>query len=136
MLYPLRLAATLVLVALLCACAEMESMAGLSLTEALSKRLGVTPNQAEAGVGAMLDASKSKLSPAQYEQVIKAIPNADKYLKVAQDALGTSQITSLDSAFSKLGMAPDMVDKFKRVVLDYAGKYGGSTVKSLLAGAL
>jgi Protein of unknown function VcgC/VcgE (DUF2780) len=136
MLYPLRLAATVVLVALLSACSGMKSTSIPSLTDTLTKQLGVTSNQAEAGVGAMLDASKSKLSPGQYEQVSKAIPGADKYVKAAQDSLGTSQITDLNSAFSKLGMSPDMVDKFKPAVLDYAGKYGGSTTKSLLAGVL
>jgi hypothetical protein len=30
-------------------------------------------------------------------------------------------------------MSPDMVKKFQPIVLDYAGKYGGSTAKSLLA---
>jgi len=132
----LRLAATVVLVALLSACAGTNPMSMPSLTDTLSKQLGVSSNQAEAGVGAMLDTGKSKLSPAQFEQVSKAIPGADKYLKAAKDALGGSQITDLNTAFSKLGMSPDMVGKFKPVVLDYVGKVGGSSTKSLLASVL
>jgi len=136
MLYPLRLATTFVLVAFLWACASSQPTTVPSLTDSLSHQLGVTSNQAEAGVGAMLDKGKSQLSPAQYEQISKAIPDSDKYLKAAQNALGGSHITDLNSAFSKLGMSPEQVAKFKPTVLDYVGKYGGSSAKSLLASAL
>ena len=46
------------------------------------------------------------------------------------DKLGSA----LGSAFSKLGMSPDMVGKFAPIVSDYAGKYGSSAAKNLLAG--
>ena len=138
MRHPLRLAATVVLVALLSACAEMKSTP--SLTDQLAKQVGVTANQAEAGVGSILELSKNKLSPSQFDQLIKPFPSADKYLKEAQNALGPgtniTDMNGLSKAFTKLGMSPDMVGKFKPVVLDYAGKVGGSSTKNLLAGVL
>lgn len=111
-----------------------------SLSDTLVKQVGVTSNQAEAGVGSILDLSKNKLSPSQFDQLIKPFPNADKYLKEAQNALGPgtniTDMKGLTNAFNKLGMSPDMVGKFKPVVLDYAGKVGGPTTKNLLASVL
>ena len=42
----------------------------------------------------------------------------------------------LTSVFSKLGMQPDMVDKFKPIVTEYVGKTGGDQAKNLLTSAL
>lgn len=116
-------------------CATMDSTS--ALTDSVTKQLGVTSQQAQAGVGSMLNYAKGKLSPEQWNSVSKSMPGVDSYLRSASDAVGTSNITSasdLNSAFSKLGMSPDMVKKFQPIVLDYAGKYGGSTTRSLLAG--
>jgi hypothetical protein len=108
-----------------------------ALTDSLTSQLGVTSKQASAGVGSMLNYAQGKLSPDQWSSVSKSLPGADSYLRSASDAVGTGNITSADglnSAFSKLGMNPDMVKKFAPIVSDYAGKYGGSAAKSLLAG--
>ncbi|MGH8682682.1 MAG: DUF2780 domain-containing protein [Burkholderiales bacterium] len=130
---------SLVLAAALQGCGTMESGAGSAsaLTNSLTSQLGVTSQQASAGVGSMLNYAKGKLSPDQWSSLSKSMPGADSYLRSASDALGTGNITStsgLNSAFSKLGMSPDMVNKFKPIISDYAGKYGGSAVKSALAG--
>ncbi len=133
----LRNAAAALVVVFLWGCAYMDQAATSSLTDTLTKQLGVTETQATGGVGSMMEMSKAKLGSAQFEQVSKAIPGVDKYLKAAQDmGLNVSDMAGVKSAFSKLGMSPEMVDQFKPVVLDYAGKYGGDTTRSLLASVL
>ena len=108
-----------------------------SVVDSLSSQFGVTPQQATAGVGSMLGYARSQLSPTDFATVSKALPGADTYLTAATAVLGgTSGINTpaaLGSAFSKIGMSPEMVMKFAPVVADYAGQYGGPAAKSLLA---
>jgi len=47
-----------------------------------------------------------------------------------------TDMNGVKTAFQKLGMSPDMVNQFKPVVLDYAGKAGGDQTKTLLASVL
>ena len=133
--------ACLAVVALSPGCAQMESMTGGSpdLISQLTKQTGVTEPQAAGGVGAMLQLAKEPLNAGQFDQVAKAIPGSQKYLDGAKKLLGGAKVgdkAGLQSAFSKLGMSPDMVAKFKPIVTDYAGKIGGEQAKSLLAGVL
>ena len=72
-------------------------------------------------------------------KIAQAIPGSQKYLDSAKQLLGGGKVgnlAGLTSAFSKLGMQPDMVDKFKRIVTEYVGKTGGDQAKSLLTSAL
>src|SRR5262252_9949316 len=108
-------------------CSGMPSMGSSSVIDSLTSQLGVTPQQATGGVGSMLTYAKTQLSPSDFSTVASALPGADKYMTLASSALGVSSISSaagLGAAFSKLGMSPDMVNKFAPIVSDYAGKYG------------
>jgi hypothetical protein len=110
-------------------------MGSASVVDSLTSQLGVTPQQAAGGVGSMLSDAKGQLSPNDFSTVASALPGADKYMSLASDAFGSiSNSAALGSAFSKLGMSPDMVSKFAPIVTDYAGKYGSSAAKNLLAG--
>jgi len=132
----------LVATAALQGCSDMPAMGSASMgsagvVEALTSQLGVTPQQATGGVGSMLSYAKGQLSPSDFTTVSSALPGADKYMSLASEALGVGSISNraaLGSAFSKLGMSPDMVGKFAPIVSDYAGKYGSSAAKNLLAG--
>ena len=137
---------SLLLVAILQGCATAES--GMSsaasgmgsaagLTNSLTSQLGVTSTQAAGGLGSIMNYAQARLSPSDFGTVSKALPGAESYMKTASDAIGGGKITStagLDSAFAKLGMSPDMVDKFMPIVSDYVGKQGGAAAKSLLTG--
>ena len=135
-------ATVLILAALLPGCESMKSVAGSSapdLTSLLTKQLGVSESQASGGVGSMLQLAKEKLTAGEFDSVAKAIPGSQKYLDSAKQLLGGSKVgdaSGLQSAFSKLGMSPDMVNKFKPIVTNYAGELGGPQVKSLLESAL
>lgn len=127
----------------LAACSLMPRMKGMdSLISAMSSQFGVTETetQASGGPGSMLSLAKSKLSTLDFSQVSKAIPGSESYIKAAQQAPGSNgPITDkagLKSAFPKLGITPEMIDKFKPVLLESAGKLGGDSVKQMLANAL
>jgi hypothetical protein len=118
-------------------CAGTGSSSTSDVVSSLTSQLGVTPQQATGGVGSMLSYAKSQLSPSDFGTVASALPGADSYMKLASAALGGGAIdtpAALGSAFSRLGMSPDMVNKFAPVVADYAGKYGSAAAKNVLTG--
>ena len=122
-------------------CAEMKSMGSDSsgLTSLLTKQLGVTDTQASGGVGSMLKLAQEKLAAGDFDKIAKAIPGSDKYLASAKQLLGGANIgdkAGLQSAFSKLGMSPSMVDKFTPIVTQFVGGTGGEQAKNLLASVL
>lgn len=135
------IAALLFVAVFLPGCASMQSMTGQSagLTSLLTQQLGVTDTQAGGGVGSILKLAQEKLSAGDFDQVAKAIPGADKYLAQAKQLLGGGNIgnkAGLQGAFSKLGMSPDMVDKFSPILTQFVSKSGGSQAGNLLAGVL
>ena len=135
------IAAVLILAALLPGCESMKSMTGSApdLTGLLTKQLGVSESQATGGVGSMLQLAQEKLSAGEFDSITKVIPSSQKYLDAAKKLLGGGKVgdaSGLQSAFSKLGMSPDMVNKFKPIVTNYVGELGGPQAKSLLEGAL
>src|SRR5215813_11440659 len=132
----------LLLIALtgLASCASGNALAGLAsnpLVSSLTSGLGVSPEQAVGGSGAMLGYAQNKLSPDQFSAVSKAIPGAGDITKAAGPLLGGSSLNSLadvQGAFSKLGMSPDMVSKFAPILSDQVGKVAGPQVAGLLGG--
>jgi hypothetical protein len=135
------IATALILAALLPGCESMKSMTKSSpdLTSLLTKQLGVTETQANGGVGSILQLAQEKLVSGQFDQIAKVIPDSQKYLDSAKHLLSGGKVGStsgLESAFSKLGMNPEMVKKFEPVVTNYVGEVGGPQLKGLLEGVL
>ena len=132
------------------------SAQGSSLVNLLMQKLGVTEAQAQGGAGALFSLAKQSLSPQEFGQVAESVPEMDTLLKAAPETSGslsdmvgqgssllggetTEQLggaAGLASAFSELGLSPDMVNKYIPVVLDYVQSKGGETLKNLLASAL
>jgi hypothetical protein len=122
------------------------------LVEALSKEIGGTPEQAAGAAGALFSVAKSRLKADEFSQVASAVPGMDALLKAAPSlgggaagalpqAAGTtgsslSSLTGAASAFSKLGLKPDLVAKAVPVLTSFVTKSGGADVGRLLAGAL
>jgi hypothetical protein len=116
----------------------------------LSKELGATPEQAAGAAGTLFSLAKSRLKPEEFSQVAKAVPGMDALLKAAPAtaaAVGTtgalpgaggaaSGLASAATAFSKLGLQPDMVSKAVPVLTNFVSKSGGADAASLLSGAL
>jgi hypothetical protein len=114
------------------------------LVNALSKEIGGTPEQAAGAAGSLFGIAKSRLKPEEFSQVAAAVPGMDSLLSAAPAAGGmasavpggASGLASAASAFSKLGLSPDMVSKAVPVLTSFVSKSGGANVGSLLAGAL
>ena len=123
--------------------AEVAAKASPELVGALSKEIGATPEQAAGAAGALFGVAKSRLNPADFSQVATAVPGMDSLLKAAPiggtlSPLGgqSNGLVTAASAFSKLGLSPDMVGKAVPVLTSYVTKSGGEKAGSLLAGAL
>jgi hypothetical protein len=83
--------------------------------------------------------AQSRLSPGDFDKVSKAVPGMDGLLKAAPAATGAAApkgLDSLTSAFSKLGLKPELVSQAIPVVVQYVTKSGGADVGKLLAGVL
>jgi hypothetical protein len=133
--------------------AAAAAKASPALIGALSKEIGATPEQSAGAAGALFGVAKSRLQADQFSQVAGAVPGMDLLLKAAPTgggggALGAvtgglgqlggsaGGLASAASAFSKLGLSPDMVSKAIPVLTSFVTKSGGANVGNLLAGAL
>ena len=117
------------------------------LVGALSKELGASPAQAAGAAGSLFGLAKSRLKPEEFGQISKAVPGMASLLSAAPAAaVGTSGLgqlagsaaglASAASAFSKLGLKPELVAKAIPVLTQFVGKSGGAQVAGLLAGVL
>jgi Protein of unknown function VcgC/VcgE (DUF2780) len=130
------------------ALSEAAAKASPDLVGALSKELGSSPAQAAGAAGSLFGLAKSRLKPEEFGQIAKAVPGMDSLLKAAPAAaaVGTSGVgelagsaaglASAASAFSKLGLKPELVAKAIPVLTQFVGKTGGADVAGLLAGVL
>ncbi|CAD5106570.1 DUF2780 domain-containing protein [Zestomonas carbonaria] len=114
------------------------------LLNALTGQLGVSPEQAVGGTGALLGMAKNNLSSTDYSQLLSAVPGLDKLsggnalanigglgsVLGGQGAAGGSPLGNLSNlgdvnqAFGALGMDGGMTSQFAQVLLDYFGKQG------------
>jgi len=126
--------------------AAAAAKASPELVGALSKELNSTPAQAAGAAGALFGIAKSRLKGDEFGQVSKAVPGMDLLLAAAP-AMGAAGgksnplaqmagLAAAGSAFSKLGLKPDLVAKAVPVLTSFVGKSGGADVGKLLAGAL
>ena len=129
--------------------AAAAAKASPELIGALSKEIGSSPEAAAGAAGALFGVAKSRLKPDEFSQVSKAVPGMDLLLKAApamagggaagamsQAAGGATGLAAAASAFSKLGLSPDMVSKAVPVLTQFVTKSGGANVGKLLSGVL
>jgi uncharacterized protein VcgC/VcgE DUF2780 len=113
-------------------------MPAMSLTDALSSKLGLTADQASAGVGSILAYAQTRLPAADFNKVAGAIPGASDHLQSAKDAGAVTgpinDVAGLNSAFGKLGISPEVAKQFIPQVTDYVSKVAGPQVGGLLKG--
>jgi hypothetical protein len=134
----LRLLLPLIVLAGIASCASgnpISAVASNPLVSSLTSSLGVSPEQAVGGTGAMLGYAQNKLSPDQFSAVSNAIPGGSDIMKAAGPLLGGSSLSSLadvQSVFSKLGMSPETVSKFAPILTDQVSKVAGPQVAGLL----
>jgi hypothetical protein len=128
--------------------AAAAAKASPDLIGALSKEIGATEAQAAGAAGALFGAAKSRLKPDEFSQIAKAVPGMDLLLGAAPAAgVGTAGALSqlagsagglggVASAFSQLGLKPELVAKAVPVLTSFVTKSGGANVGNLLASVL
>jgi hypothetical protein len=124
------------------------------LVAQLVQQLGVQEGQAKGGAGLLLRLAQKELG-ADFAQVAEAVPDAQglvdsapatggagKLMGTLAGALGGGKggglenLASLAGGFSKLKLDSVMIEKFVRVLLDFARSKGGPAVMQLLAKAI
>lgn len=114
----------------------------------LTKELGVTEKQASGGAGALFNMAEDNLGSTKFSSIEKSVPGIDKMMKDGDVNLGGGGMSSLTSmagslsgiakvnaVFKKLGLSPEMIQKYTPIILKYVKGKGGSEVSSLLASA-
>jgi Protein of unknown function VcgC/VcgE (DUF2780) len=109
-----------------------------SLTDMLGSKLGLSPDQSKAGVGAILAYAEGALPAADFQKVSAAIPGAGDNIQAAKDAGGVTgpitDLAGLNAAFGKLGISPEIANQLVPAVTDYVGKVAGPETANLLKG--
>ena len=119
---------------------KVEDSASPELVGHLAKGLAVSPGQAEGAAGALLGLAKSKLSPADFGEVSKAIPGMDSLLKMAPALAGGNigsslgGLMSLAGSFKQLGLDPSMIAKAAPLITGFLNGKGASGAAKLLTG--
>lgn len=118
---------------LLSGCSGSKDIKAPSMTNQISKELGITNSQTDAGIGAMMMLSKKKLSADDYSKLSKGIPGGgDSYINKATNlgVLPGSVGTSADiiKVLGMVGVGPIEAAKFTGSVLKFAGGLGGNTL--------
>ena len=129
--------------------ASSAATASPELVGALSKELGVRPEQAAGAAGALFGLAQTRLKAEEFSQVANAVPGMASLLKAAPAAGSSGQssaiaqlagqatgLAGVAANFSKLGLKPEMVAKAVPVLVSFVTKSGGAGVGNLLAGAL
>ncbi|TXI17984.1 MAG: DUF2780 domain-containing protein [Nitrosomonas sp.] len=132
------------------AAATSASMNQIGLVDILAHRLGVSPQQALGGAGAIFQAAQGNMDPQAFATLSKSIPGMDTMLGAAPNLAGAGGLSSLmggaDStlgsvaalagSFQQLDLSPDMVGKFIPVITDYVKQASGQATANLFQSAL
>jgi len=140
------------------AAAANNALSNLALASTLARQLNITPQQALGGAGSIFSIAKQQLSPTDFSQISKSVPDINQYLAAAAPLLSSSSNTSallgsaagllggqgsslgglatLAGSFQKLGLSPDLIQQFVPIMLQYMQTQGGATAASLLKNAL
>ena len=103
-----------------------------SLPEKLSAELGISNQQAEGGLGSILNYAKSSLSSDKYATLANAIPGAENLLSLAPSITGSTGMSALTSQFASLGLSEDMIMQFVPVIMDYFKSSGSFDAMAVL----
>ncbi|KLV00376.1 hypothetical protein ABT56_22540 [Photobacterium aquae] len=108
--------------------AATEAISNNPLTSLLSSQLGISPEQAAGGAGALLSVAASQLSGDQAAELANMIPGAEGLTDQLPPGVGAllGNMDTINQIFSALGMDASMVTQFIPVVLQFLGDQGAS----------
>jgi len=106
----------------------------------LATSLGLSSEQAQAGLGSMLRLSQERLEPASYAKIAAVFPRSNEYIALAK-RLGAfkgvvANPSGLNSAFNKLGFSPEQAAKFTTEVTGYVSSAANPGVGMQFANSL
>jgi len=120
------------------------------LTQRLVSQLGITPQQAQGGAGALLQLAKARMSQQAFQSLTQSVPEFNGLLaqaaanpplvNLAQAAIGQNStlmgMAQVVSTFKSLNLSPDSVQQFVPVIVDYAKARASEQVTQALISAL
>lgn len=113
------------------------NMLSQGLLDLVSSQLDVTPTQAAGGVGALMGYASNAL-PNEYSQqlnsLLPGLDNSSDSSGLTGALLGSvKDMSSVNTAFSALGMDSTMVEQFIPLIEGYLGDNGGSDIVGALS---
>jgi hypothetical protein len=106
------------------------------LVSSLTSGLGLDARQAAGGLGGLMSLAKSSLPTSDFLSLAGYLPNADQYLKFANDAGILSgplkSVSDLSSTMDSLGISPTQATDMFNQVGNYIGDAGGSAQQNML----
>lgn len=134
------------------AAASSTGLNQIGLVDMLVHKLGVSPQQALGGAGAIFQTAKGNMNPQAFASLSQSIPGMSTMLGAAPSVPSASGLGGMSSmmggggslsgaaglagSFQKLNLSPDMVGKFIPVVTNYVKQASGDASASLLQSAL
>lgn len=101
------------------------------LIKNITSSLGVTPTQAIGGSAALFGEAKKDMKPTDFKSLTSSMPAIGSLMSAVPAS--TSPLTA---QFAKLGLKPEMVDKFTPFILDYVKSGTTPAMGNLVAAAL
>lgn len=118
----------------------------------LTSQLGVSQEQAAGGAGSLFNFAEVQMETADFDVVSSALSEVGDLMGAAPEGEGSGvlgsassllggssggleDVAGVASAFSDLGMSPNMVNEFVPVILEYAQSAGSEQAMQLLKGA-
>ncbi|GAL08407.1 hypothetical protein JCM19237_3769 [Photobacterium aphoticum] len=106
---------------------KVEAALNNPLTDVLTQQLGISPEQAAGGAGALLSIASSQLGGEQATELAKMIPGAEALTDSLPAGLGAllGNMDTINQIFSALGMDASMVTQFVPLVMQFLGRSRG-----------
>lgn len=127
----------------------------ISLTDMLTRQLGISQQQALGGAGAIFQVAQGNMDPQAFARLSQSIPGMNDMLSavpvvdesMSSMASGVSSImgetggalgsaASLATSFQQMNLSPEMVGQFIPIITDYVKNTSGQVTANLLRSAL
>ncbi|SFK16723.1 Protein of unknown function VcgC/VcgE [Nitrosomonas aestuarii] len=127
----------------------------IGLVGILTQQLGISPQQALGGAGAIFQAAQTGMNPQAFSTLSQSVPGINEMLSAAPtvpNPLGSmgsgvstmlggagntlNSAASLAASFQQLNLSPEMVGQFIPIVTNYVQNTSGQVTANLLRSAL
>lgn len=120
---------------------SVESLASNPMISSLSSGLGLTPNQAIGGAGALMGIAKNNLTSDNWKKVEDAVPASDEIMDGGLKMGGLSEdkvksMADLSGSLGKMGLNQTQVTSMVPAMGDYMTKGGHAEAGDLFKGAI